>query len=113
MRKTSQIVLASSLRLTRENRQFLLGVKMTLNFVKQELAAAKPQLQKWENYHPDANVYAYSTTISWQYAQERPYKKDVIKGERRMMAPHVIHFFFRRIAHSFAYMQKCFPSLQV
>ncbi|SFE76898.1 hypothetical protein SAMN04487969_106187 [Paenibacillus algorifonticola] len=35
--------------------KFLIGVKVTLKYVQSELEAAKPQLQKWENFHPDYN----------------------------------------------------------
>lgn len=72
--------------------KFLIGVRITLKFVQQELTAAKPELQKWENFHPDYNIYAYSTMITWQYEQARPYKKDVIKGERRAY----LHLYFNK-----------------
>lgn len=38
--------------------KFLIGVKVTLKYVQAELVAAKPQLQKWENFDPDYNLYA-------------------------------------------------------
>lgn len=72
--------------------KFLIGVKVTLKYVQAELEAAKPQLQKWENFHPDYNLYAYSTTITWKYTQQRPYKGDVLEGERRAY----LHLYFNK-----------------
>ncbi|MFF2911969.1 transposase [Paenibacillus sp. NPDC057934] len=51
--------------------KFLIGVKVTLKYVQAELETAKPQLQKWENFHPDYNLYAHSATITWKYSQPR------------------------------------------
>ncbi|MFB6367982.1 transposase, partial [Paenibacillus elgii] len=52
----------------------------------------RPQLQKWENFHPDYNLYAQSTTITWKYTQRRPYKGDVLEGERRAY----LHLYFNK-----------------
>ncbi|BCG58825.1 IS1634 family transposase [Paenibacillus sp. URB8-2] len=72
--------------------KFLIGVKVTLKYVQAELETAKSQLQKWENFHPDHNLYAHSATITWKYSQTRPYKGDVIEGKRRAY----LHLYFNK-----------------
>jgi hypothetical protein len=72
--------------------KFLIGAKVTLKYVQAELAAARPQLQKWENFNPEYNVYAYSKTIAWKYTQQRPYKGDVLEEERRAY----LHLYFNK-----------------
>ncbi|MCP3773617.1 IS1634 family transposase [Paenibacillus sp. MZ04-78.2] len=72
--------------------KFLIGVKVTLKYVQEKLESARPQLQKWENFHPDYNLYAQSTTITWKYTQRRPYKGDVLEGERRAY----LHLYFNK-----------------
>lgn len=72
--------------------KFLIGVKVTLQYVQAELEAVKPQLQQWENFHPEYNLYAYSTPIAWTYTQRRPYKGDVLTGERRAY----LHLYFNK-----------------
>lgn len=72
--------------------KFLIGVKVTLKYVQAELTAAKTELQKWENFDPDYNLYAYSKTISWKYSQQRPYKGDGLEEERRAY----LHLYFNK-----------------
>lgn len=72
--------------------KFLIGVRVSLKYVQQELEAAKSHLHKWETFYPDYNLHAYSTTITWQYEQSRPYKKDVVKEERRAY----LHLYFNK-----------------
>jgi transposase len=72
--------------------KFLIGVKVTLKYVQAELEAARPQLRNWENFHPDYNLYVHSVPITWKYAQRRPYKGDVLEGERRAY----LHLYFNK-----------------
>lgn len=65
---------------------------MTLKYVQAELANARTRIQNWENFHPDYNLYAHSSMITWQYTQGRPYKGDVLKGERRAY----LHLYFNK-----------------
>lgn len=64
--------------------KFLIAAKTSLKFVKTGLDQARDSIRTWTNYSQKHDLYAYSTPISWAYSQERPYKGDVIKGERRM-----------------------------
>ena len=70
--------------------KFLIATKISLKFVKTELDQARDSIRTWKNYSQKYDLYAYSTPISWVYSQERPYKGDIIKGERRMY----LHLYF-------------------
>ncbi|WP_168120760.1 IS1634 family transposase [Paenibacillus sp. HB172176] len=78
--------------LYRHHLKFLIGVKVTLKYVQQELQTARPSLHQWEHFHADYNLYAYTSTIVWHYSQERPYKGDVLKSERRAY----LHLYFNK-----------------
>lgn len=78
--------------LYRHHLKFLIGAKVTLKYVQQELETARPALHQWGNFHADFNLYAYTGTIAWQYSQERPYKGDVLKSERRAY----LHLYFNK-----------------
>jgi transposase len=47
-------------------------------------------MRSWTNYSQKYDLYAQSTMINWAYSQEKPYKGDVVKGERRMY----LHMYF-------------------
>jgi len=64
--------------------KFLIAAKVSLKFIQRELAPLRDSIRTWTNYSQKYDLYAYSTPISWAYSQERPYKGDVLKGERRM-----------------------------
>jgi transposase len=78
--------------LYRHHLKFLIGAKITLRYVQQELETARASLHQWENFHADFNLYAYTSTIAWEYSQERPYKGDVLKSERRAY----LHLYFNK-----------------
>lgn len=78
--------------LYRHHLKFLIGASITLKYVQQELETARPQLRQWENFQADYNLSAYTTPIAWQYSQERPYKGDVLKSERRAY----LHLYFNK-----------------
>lgn len=64
--------------------KFLMATKVSLNYVKAELDKAREEMRTWTNYSGQYDLYAKSATIAWDYSQKRPYKKDEIKGERRL-----------------------------
>jgi hypothetical protein len=70
--------------------KFLIATKVSLKFVKTELAKVRDSIRTWTNYNLKYDLYACSTTINWSYSQERPYKGDTLKGERRMY----LHIYF-------------------
>jgi transposase len=76
--------------LYKEHRKFLMATKTSLNWVKQELENATGTIRTWNNYNQQYDIHAHMVPISWSYTQERPYKGDIIKGERRMY----LHLYF-------------------
>jgi len=72
--------------------KFLIGAKLTLSYVKEELEKARTVIQKWENFNAKHNLYVSSSMITWEYSQKRPYKGDTIEGERRVY----LHLYFNK-----------------
>ena len=64
--------------------KFLIAPRVNLNYVKARIESLREEMKTWSNYNQQYELYASSSTITWQYSQKRPYKKDEIKGERRM-----------------------------
>lgn len=76
--------------LYREHIKFLLGVRLSLKFVKKELEQHRELIRNWNNYNKDYDIYMISIPIEWDYTQERPYKGDTLKEKRRLY----LHFYF-------------------
>lgn len=70
--------------LYKEHHKFLIGIKLSLTFVKKQLDAVRHSIRQWTNYSERHEVFATSVPLKWQYTQERPYKGDTIKSERRL-----------------------------
>jgi transposase len=70
--------------------KFLIGTKLSLKYVKKELVKTRAEMRSWTNYSQKYDLYAKTSTITWNYTQDRPYKGDKIKGERRMY----LHLYF-------------------
>ena len=70
--------------------KFLIATKTSLRFVKDAIDKAKPTITNWDHYNPDNNLYITSSTITWDYKKGRPYKGDIVKGERRAY----LHIYF-------------------
>ena len=71
--------------------KFLIAVKSSLCFVKNELDHVRSKLRSWDHYHEEHHLYACCRAISWDYKQERPYKGDILHGNRRMY----LHLYFK------------------
>ena len=76
--------------LYKEHLKFLCGTSTALKFAKDYIREVGPDKDRYEHYNSDLELYIFSKTISWDYEQERPYKGDVIKEERRMY----LHLYF-------------------
>ncbi len=76
--------------LYREHVKFLVGVRLSLKFIKNNLDDVYDDIRMFNNY--DDSIATYGTTVSseWDYIQERPYKGDVIKEKRRIY----IHYYY-------------------
>lgn len=72
--------------------KFLMGVSLSLKFVKTELEQYRDSVRAWNNYNQEYDIYMMCIPVEWDYTQERPYKGDTIKGKRRMY----LHLYFNR-----------------
>jgi len=70
--------------------KFLIAAKLSLKQVRSHLDTVRDKMRDWRYFSQDYQLYAYSLPIDWDYSQDRPYKKDTIKGKRRMY----LHLFF-------------------
>jgi transposase len=70
--------------------KFLLGVRLSLKFVKTELEQYRDSIRAWSNYNKEYDIYMVCLPIEWDYTQERPYKGDTIREKRRMY----LHLYF-------------------
>lgn len=76
--------------LYKEHHKFLIGAKLSLRIVKEQLEGVRHSLREWTNYCENHEVFATCIPIKWDYLQERPNKGDTIRGERRMY----LHIYF-------------------
>jgi transposase len=76
--------------LYKHHMKFLIAAKTSLKLVKNQLDGVREEIRNWTNYSQDYQLYTYSIPVTWNYSQERPYKKDTIKAKRRMH----LHIYF-------------------
>lgn len=76
--------------LYQEHVKFLVGVKLSLRFIKKNLDAIYDDVRMFTNFDEGTNTYGYTVTSEWDYVQERPYKGDVIRDKRRIY----IHYYY-------------------
>lgn len=76
--------------LFKKHLKFLCGTSSTLSFAKEFIREIGRKKDHYEYYNSSLELYVFSKTIAWDYEQERPYKGDVVKEERRMY----LHLYF-------------------
>ena len=76
--------------LYKEHYKFLIGAKLSLKLVKEQLDSVRHSLREWSNYCENHEVFAMCVPVKWDYAQNRPYKRDTIREKRRMY----LHLYF-------------------
>lgn len=69
--------------LFKHHQKFIVGVKLSLGFVKTILEQEREQLRLWSNLETQFGAYGLCKTIEWDYEQDRPYKGDTLKAKRR------------------------------
>ena len=69
--------------LFKNHQKFVIGVKLSLKYVKAVLEEERENLKSWSVLQTQFGAYGISKTIEWNYEQERPYKGDVIQEKRR------------------------------
>ena len=76
--------------LFKKHLKFLCGTTSSLSFAKEFIREIGVKKDHYEYYNSNLELYVFTKTIAWDYEQERPYKGDVIKEERRMY----LHLYF-------------------
>lgn len=76
--------------LYKEHHKFLMGAKLSLRLVSEHLDNVRHSLREWSNYCENHEVFALCVPAKWNYIQDRPYKGDTIREERRMY----LHLYF-------------------
>ena len=76
--------------LYREHVKFLVGVKLSLSFIRKNLDAVYNDIRMFTNFDSSTNSYGYTVCTEWDYTQERPYKRDTLKEKRRIY----IHYYY-------------------
>ncbi len=76
--------------LFKKHLKFLCGTSSALSFAKEFIREIGSRKDHYENYNSNLELYVFTKTIAWDYEQERPYKGDVVKEERRMY----LHLYF-------------------
>ena len=70
--------------------KFIVAASTALSYAKTAIKKQGAQMKSWQSYSEKYELYYYSETIAWDYTQDRPYKGDVIKGNKRMY----LHLYF-------------------
>lgn len=70
--------------------KFLIAAKLSLKLVKTHLETVRDTMRNWTHYSQTYQLYAYALPVKWNYVQERPYKGDTIRAQRRMY----LHLFY-------------------
>jgi len=76
--------------LYKNHQKFIIGVKLSLKYVKEVLEDERETLKRWSIEQAQYGAYGICRTIEWDYEQERPYKKDVIHEQKRAY----LHLFY-------------------
>ena len=76
--------------LFKKHLKFLCGTSSALSFAKEFIREIGSRKDHYEYYNSNLELYVFTRTIAWDYEQERPYKGDVVKEERRMY----LHLYF-------------------
>jgi len=69
--------------LYKNHQKFVIGVKLSLKYVKTALEEERENLKRWSTLQTQFGAYGICRTIEWDYEQERPYKGGVILEKRR------------------------------
>lgn len=76
--------------LFKERVKFLIGAKMSLIFIRQELEPIYENFRSFEYYNEDYELYCQTVQTQWEYTQHRPYKGDTLVESRRVY----IHYYY-------------------
>lgn len=73
-----------------QHQKFLISSKMSIGIIQKELEGIYDGFRSYEYYMPEYELYAHTLKTTWEYIQERPYKCDMVKKQRRIY----LHYYF-------------------
>ena len=71
--------------------KFLIAARLPLRFVDIHLDPVREKMRSFTHYSKIYGLYAYSLPITWDYVQDRPYKRDTLTEDRRRMYLHLYY----------------------
>lgn len=76
--------------LFQHHHKFIIAVSTGLSLVRKRIDEVRDSIREYGCHDSRYGIVASTQTIEWDYTQERPYKRDVLSGSRRMYL-HVYH----------------------
>ena len=76
--------------LFKEHLKFMISVKMSLTFIRNELESIYERFRTFEHFSEKHELYYHTVQTQWFYTQYRPYKGDTISEPKRIY----IHFYY-------------------
>lgn len=70
--------------------KFLVSVRISLKFIRNELDEIYDTFRSFEYYNEDYELYCRTVRTTWNYTQNRPYKGDILQESRRLY----IHYYY-------------------
>jgi len=64
--------------------KFLIAARLSLKIVQNNLDTVREKMRNWTYYHQDYQLYTFTLPIAWDYIQNRPYRGDTLRADRRM-----------------------------
>lgn len=71
-------------RLYQGHHKFIVAVATGLSFVREHIDQVRDSIRDFGSHDAMYWLGMATRTVEWDYSQDRPYKKDVLKGKRRM-----------------------------
>ena len=71
-------------RLYQNHHKFIVAVGTGLSFVKEHMDKVRESIRDFGSHDALYGLGMATRTMEWDYTQERPYKKDILTGKRRM-----------------------------
>ena len=76
--------------LFKERLKFLISARTSLKLIRNELDKVYDDIQTFERYNENYQLYSITVPSEWRYAQERPNKGDILEERRRVY----IHLYY-------------------
>ena len=70
--------------------KFLMGIKLSLKYISDELDTHRESVRNWDNLLPENETFGLTITTIWAYKQKRPKQNDSIIVKRKMY----IHLYY-------------------